>query len=164
MITKTMIDAALQARITDYRTEDESEKTVTVSQAMSRYGFHHPFDPTEVVQAIIEAAMIVASTAQPPKFTTEDGPCWHHEGKAYIATVDGDTLQLMITSGARIEFIGDALPFRVPAPTAPLNLEQFREAVDYAARAADFNTHTEIGDQLRKLLVLIGPLDKAALG
>lgn len=53
--------------------------------------------------------------AQGPKFTTEDGPCWHHAGKAFIVTVDGDTLQLMVTGGPRIEFIGDARPFRVPA-------------------------------------------------
>ncbi len=61
-------------------------------------------------------------TRQPvgPKFYTEDGPCWWHNGKAYIVTVDGDNLQLSVMDGVHCEFIGDARPFRVPAQAVDL--------------------------------------------
>lgn len=49
-----------------------------------------------------------------PKFTTVDGATWHHDGKAFTVIVDGDSLSLMVHSGARIEFIGDGRPFRIP--------------------------------------------------
>jgi hypothetical protein len=41
------------------------------------------------------------------------------------------------------------------APAQAVDLGQFREAVAYAARSADFATHVEIGSKLRELLALI---------
>lgn len=51
---------------------------------------------------------------------------------------------------------------KVAAPPAQaVDLGQFREAVAYAARSADFATHVEIGSKLRELLALI---DSQAVG
>ncbi|HGP0655554.1 TPA: hypothetical protein ACKP0Q_000741 [Stenotrophomonas maltophilia] len=46
-------------------------------------------------------------------------------------------------------------------PAQAVDLGQFREAVAYAARSADFATHVEIGSKLRELLALI---DSQAVG
>lgn len=59
MVTKQMVEAALAAKVRDYRAEDKADEQVSVERGMMRYGFHHPFDPTELVTAIIEAAMAV---------------------------------------------------------------------------------------------------------
>ncbi|MDV9041005.1 hypothetical protein [Stenotrophomonas sp. RAC2] len=43
----------------------------------------------------------------------------------------------------------------IAPPAQAVDLGQFREAVAYAARSADFATHVEIGSKLRELLALI---------
>ncbi len=48
-----------------------------------------------------------------------------------------------------------ALAAGVSPPAQAGDLGRFREAVAYAARSADFATHTAIGDKLRELLALI---------
>lgn len=73
MITNEMIAAGLAAQVTDYRTDDADAKQVTVERAMTRYGFHHPIDGREMVQAIVEAAMGAAEpehTRQRDEFKT----------------------------------------------------------------------------------------------
>lgn len=55
-VTKGMIESALAAKVTDYRADSESERIVSVADAMHRYGFHHPIDPDELATAIINAA------------------------------------------------------------------------------------------------------------
>ncbi len=47
------------------------------------------------------------------------------------------------------------MPLYAAPPAQAVDLGQFREAVAYAARSADFATHVEIGTKLRELLALI---------
>lgn len=94
-----------------------------------------PADVLGVLNMAAEALAARQPGAQGPKFTTEDGPCWHHAGKAFIVTVDGDTLQLMVADGPRIEFIGDSRPYRVPAQG--IDLGQLRKLADHWERTTN---------------------------
>lgn len=55
-VTAEMIAAGLAAKVRDYRAERREEEIVSVEEAMHTYGFHHPIDGGEMVQAILEAA------------------------------------------------------------------------------------------------------------
>ncbi|HAL22834.1 MAG TPA: hypothetical protein DCP40_08920 [Stenotrophomonas sp.] len=80
------------------------------------------------LEGLEEGKLIAARQPVGPKFYTEDGPCWWHNGKAYIVTVDEDNLQLSVMDGVHCEFIGDARPFRVPAQA--VDLGQFRQPLE----------------------------------
>ncbi|HEL5572177.1 TPA: hypothetical protein UOK25_000914 [Stenotrophomonas maltophilia] len=59
-----------------------------------------------------------------------------------------------------VRFANNTRDCTVPnaTPAQAVDLGQFREAVAYAARSADFATHVEIGSKLRELLALIDSL------
>lgn len=63
-VTKDMVERALAANVIDYRADNDSERTLSVSDAMQRYGFHHPVDPAELVTAIITAAVSADQDAE----------------------------------------------------------------------------------------------------
>lgn len=63
-IPKEIVERALAAKVTDWRADDESERSISVSDAMQRYGFHHPIDPAELVTAIVTAAVTADPDAE----------------------------------------------------------------------------------------------------
>lgn len=93
------------------------------------------------------------------------GYCWvagldmHVHGHAELARISHPEVMAKIQAKQEAKnalHFDTPLPGNAVQPAQAVDLGQFREAVAYAARSADFATHTGIGDKLRELLALIG--------